>query len=160
MDPPLSKSHDGHPLPDTTRRLQTHSCVDGSPQSVAQANKTHHFHYYRAAVDASKITPPFKRADWERHSRTKSRRRQGVLIDHSNASASSLAAEDSHEPEGDLLDLYVCCQCSLYCVVSNVIPCVIPQRTFEAFVREKLEHPHVGKTKAVSLVMALDTVLM
>ena len=160
MEPPLSKSHDGRPLPDITRRRKTHSCVDESPQSVAQANKTHHFHYYKAAVDASKITTPFKRADWEHHSRPKSRRRQSVPLDHSNASTPSLAANDSHEPEGDLLDLYVCCQCSLYCVVSNVIPGVIPQRTFEAFVKEKLEHPHVGKTPIMSVAIALDTVLM
>jgi len=160
IDPPLSKSYNGRPLPDPTRRHKTHSCVDGNPQSTAQSNKTHHFHCYKAAVDASKITPPFKRADWERHSRTKSRRRQGVLIDHSNTSTSSLTADDSHEPEGELLDLYVCCQCSLYCVASNVIPGVIPQKTFDAFVKEKLEHPHVGKTQVMSLAIALDTILM
>ena len=160
MEPPLSKSYDGSPLPDITRRRKTHSCLDENPQSVAQANKTHHFHYYRAAVDASKITTPFKRADWENLPRTKSRRRQGVLIDHSNLSTTSLAADDSHESEGDLLDLYVCCQCLVYCVVSDVIPGVIPHRTFEAFVKERLEHPHVGKTPITSLAIALDTVLM
>jgi ubiquitin carboxyl-terminal hydrolase 25/28 len=111
-------------------------------------------------VDASKITIPFKRADWEHHSRTKSRRRQAVLIDNSNLSTPGLPVDDSHEPEGNLLDLYVCCQCSLYCVVSDVIPGVIPQRTFEAFVKEKLDHPHLGKTPKISLAMALDTVLM
>jgi len=159
-DPPLSKSYNGPPLPDISRRRKTHSCIGENPQSAAQANKTHHFHYYEAAVDASKITTPFKRADWEHHSRTKSRRRQGVLIDQSNLSASGLASGDPHESEGDLLDLFVCCQCLLYCVVSDVIPGVIPQRTFEAFVREKLDHPHVGKTPAISLAIALDTVLM
>jgi len=160
IDPPLSKSHDGRPLPDITRRRKTHSCIDESPQSVPQANKTHHFHYYKAAVDASKITTPFKRADWEHHSRAKSRRRHGVLIDHSNASTHSLSADDSRESEGEPLDLYVCCQCSLYCVVSNVIPGIIPLRTFEAFVKEKLENPHVGKTPIMSAAIAVDTVLM
>jgi len=159
IDPPLSKSYDGHPLPDITRRRKIHNCLDENPQSATWANKTHHFHYYKAAVDASKITTPFKRADWEHHSRTKSRRRQAVLIDHSNLSTPSLV-DDSHEPEGDLLDLYVCCQCSLYCVVSDAIPGVIPQRTFEAFAKEKREHPHVGKTPATSLTIALDTILM
>jgi len=81
-------------------------------------------------------------------------------VDRPNTGTSSLTADDPHEPEGDLLDLYVCCQCSLYCVASNVIPGVIPQRTFEAFVKEKLEHPHVGKTPAMSLAITLDTVLM
>ena len=160
IDPPLSKFYDGRPLPDLTRRLKTHSCISGNPQSVSQMNKTHHFHYYKAAVDASKITTPFKRADWEHHSRTKSRRRQAVLIDHSNLSTPNLVTDDPHESEGELLDLFVCCQCSLYCVVSDVIPGVIPQRIFEAFVTEKLDHPHVGKTSAASLALALDTVLM
>jgi len=159
IDPPLSESHDGRPLPDITRRRNTYSCIDESPQSVPQANKTHHFHYYKAAVDASKITTPFKHADWEHRFRTKFRRRQGVLIDHSNTSAHSLAADDSHESEGERLDIYVCCQCSFYCVVSKVIPGVIPRGTFEAFVKEKLEHPHVGKTPIMSVVTALDTVL-
>ena len=160
IDPPLSKSYGGPPLPDIARRRKIHSCVAENPQSVAQANKTHHFHYYKAAVDASKITIPFKRADWEHHSRTKSRRRQVVMIDRSNLSTPSPTAGDSREYEGDLLDLYVCCQCSLYCVVSDVIPGVIPQRTFEAFVKEKLDHPHLGKTAPASVAIALDTVLM
>ena len=159
-DPPLSKSHDGSPLPDINRRRKTSSCVGEDPHSVTQANKTHHFHYYKAAVDASKITTPFKRAEWEHHSRTESRRRQAVLIEHSNLGTPNLTADDSHEPEGGLLDLYVCCQCTLYCAVSDVITGVIPNRVFEAFVKEKLDHPYSEKTPAVSLAMALGTVLM
>jgi ubiquitin carboxyl-terminal hydrolase 25/28 len=157
IDPPLSKSYDGPPLPDITHRLRNHSCVGENPQSATQVNKTHHFHYYGAAVDASKITTPFKRADWEHHPRTKSRRRKAVLIDHSNLST---AADGSQQPEGEPLDLYVCCQCPLYCVVSDVIPGVIPQRTFDAFVKDRLDHPHLGKTPAMSLAAALDTILM
>jgi ubiquitin carboxyl-terminal hydrolase 25/28 len=146
MDLPLSESYNGHPLPDITRRGKTYSCIGETSQAGRQANKTHHFHYYKAAVDASKITVPLKRADWEHHSRTKPQRRQAVPM-------------DPHEPEGELLDLYVCCQCSLYCVVSGVIPGVIPQRTFEAFIKERLDHPQVGKTPPVSLGVALVTLL-
>ena len=156
MDPPLSKSYRGPPLPDITRRLRSHSCAAENPQSATQVNKTHHFHYYQSAVDASKITTPFKRADWEHPPRTKSRRRQAVLIDHSNFNT----AENLSQPGGELLDLYVCCQCSLYCVVSDVIPGVIPQRTFEAFIKDKQEKPHLGKTPVVSLAVALDTILL
>lgn len=158
IDPPLSKSYDGPPLPSKTRRLRSHShsCAAENPQSTTQVNKTHHFHYYRAAVDASKITTPFKRADWEYQPRTKSRRRQAVLIDNSNLSAS----DDPHQPGGELLDLYVCCQCPLYCVVSDIIPGVIPQRTLDAFMKEKQENPHVGKTPVASLAVALDTMLL
>ena len=160
MDPPVSKSFDGHPLPDITRRRKTHSCVSEKPQSVTQANKTHHFHYYPAAVDASDIVIPFKRADWEHHSRTESQCQQAVPVDSPSIGSLSLAIDDSHELERELLDLYVCCQCSLYCVVSGVIPGVIPQRTFEAFVKERLDHAPVGKTPSVSLAIALKTVLM
>ena len=156
IDPPLSKSYDGPPLPDMARRLRTHSCVSENLQSTPQVNKTHHFHYYKAAVDASKLTTPFKRADWEYYPRTKSRRRQAVLIDRSNLST----PDDSYQPGAELLDLYVCCQCSLYCVASDIIPGVIPQRTLEAFIKEKQENPHVGKTPAVSLAVALDTILL
>jgi ubiquitin carboxyl-terminal hydrolase 25/28 len=74
-----------------------------------------------------------------------------------NFTSPSLTVDDSHEPEGELLDLYVCCQCSLYCVVSDVIPGVIPQRTFEAFVKERLDHSQVGKTPQMSLAIALET---
>jgi ubiquitin carboxyl-terminal hydrolase 25/28 len=158
--PPLSKFYDGRPLPDITRRRKTHSCVGENPQSsVAQANKTHHFHFYKAAVDASKITIPFKRADWEHHSRTKSQCRQAVPIDPKNLTSPNLSVDDPHEPEGELLDLYVCCQCSLYCVTSDVIPGVIPQRTFEAFVKERLDHSQVGKTPQMSLAISLETIL-
>lgn len=155
IDPPLSKSYDGPPLPDITNRLRSHSCVAENPQSAAQVNKTHHFHYYKAAVDASKITTPFRRAEWEHNSRTKSRRRQAVVVDHSNLSG----ADDSCQPGRELLDLYVCCQCSLYCVVSDVIPGVIPQKTFEAFIKEK-QNPVVGKSPVTSLAVALDTILL
>lgn len=156
IDPPLSKSYNGPPLPDITRRLRGHSCVAENPQSAGQVNKTHHFHYYPAAVDASKITTPFRRADWEHHPRTKSRRRQAALADQSNLGT----ADDPHQSGGELLDLYVCCQCSLYCVVSEVIPGVIPHRTFEGFIKEKQENPHLGKTPVVSLAVALDTILL
>ena len=159
VNPPISKSFNGHPLPDITRWRKAHSCVSEKSQSVAQANKTHHFYYYPAAVDASNIVIPFKRADWERHSHTKSRCQQADPISSLNFSSLSLTANDSRKPEGDLLDLYVCCQCSLYCVVSNVVPGVIPQRTLEAFVEDRLDRPLIGKTPTMSLAIGLKTVL-
>ena len=160
VNPPISKSFNGHPLPDIARRRNTHSCVSENPQSVAQANKTHHFHHYPAAVDASNIAIPFKHADWEHHSCTKSQCQQAVPVDSPNLGSLGFTVDDSHKLEQELLDLYVCCQCSLYCVVSGVIPGVIPQRTFEAFVKERLDHPPVGKTPSISLAITLETVLM
>ena len=152
-DPPLSKSYDGPPLPDITHRLRGHSCVAENPQSFAQINKTHHFHYYRAAIDASKITTPFKRADWEQPSRTETWRRQAIRTDRSNPNTH----DDSHG--GEPLDLYICCQCSLYCILSDVIPGVIPQRTLEALIKEKQENPQVWGTPVISLAVAIDTIL-
>ena len=59
---------------------------------------------------------------------------------------------------GDLLvDLYLCCQCSMYCLVSDVIPGVIPLTLIDDFVRSKLEHPAVDKTPRATVVAALET---
>jgi ubiquitin carboxyl-terminal hydrolase 25/28 len=160
VNPPISESFDGHPLPDIARRRKTHSCVSGKPQSVAWVNKTHHFHYYPAAVNVSNIAIPFKRTNWEHHSRTESQCQQAVLVDPPSLGSLGLTVGDSHELERELMDLYVCCQCTLYCVVSGVVPGVIPQRTFEAFVKERLDHPQVGKTPLISLAITLETVMM
>ena len=59
----------------------------------------------------------------------------------------------------NLLDLYLCCQCSLYVVCSDVIPGVIPARYIEDFVSEKSQHPPVGKTAEQAVHQAWETVL-
>jgi ubiquitin carboxyl-terminal hydrolase 25/28 len=67
--------------------------------------------------------------------------------------------EEEEEEEGDLLDLYLCCQCSFYCVASSLIPGVISRRLLDELIRDKREHPAVGKTKDMTLYYAVETLL-
>ena len=61
---------------------------------------------------------------------------------------------------GDLLlDMYVCCQCPATCLVSDVIPGVIPAGLVDAFTRDKLGHTVGGKTPEATAVAAWETVL-
>ena len=157
--PPLSKHYDGPPLPNITRRSRVHSCLVAQPLSAPRPNETHHFHYYKAAMDGSKIARPFNRADWENLSRTEPRQQGTDPINHSSLDTPHHDSNYPREAEDNLLDLFICCQCTVYIVVSDIIPGVIPCEAFEAFVREKLHHPQAGKTPAMSLITAIDTVL-
>jgi ubiquitin carboxyl-terminal hydrolase 25/28 len=126
-------------------------------------NKTHHFHLYKRAIDASKLNPPFRCNDWDQKKKsTKQRRRKGVLFEGNNASGTSLGGEEGevNEEEGELLDLFVCCQCSLYCVASEIIPGIVPVNHFEDLTNEKTQAPQVGKSPEVSVSVAWETVLM
>ncbi|KAI0328424.1 cysteine proteinase [Cubamyces sp. BRFM 1775] len=58
-----------------------------------------------------------------------------------------------------LLDLYLCCQCSLYCLVSDVIPGVIPTKLVDEFTRDKLSHPAIDKTPRATVVAGWETIL-
>lgn len=58
-----------------------------------------------------------------------------------------------------LLDLYLCCQCSLYCLVSDVIPGVIPTNLVDDFTRDKLSHPAIDKTPRATVVAGWETIL-
>ena len=69
------------------------------------------------------------------------------------------ADETTEVLEADMLDLYLCCQCSTYCLVSQVIPGVIPLRCLEEFNKDKVEHPPPGKTGELALITGWETVL-
>ncbi len=58
-----------------------------------------------------------------------------------------------------LLDLYLCCQCSMNCLVSDIIPGVIPRSLVDEFTRDKVGHPVGGKTSEATAVTAWETVL-
>ncbi|TBU41273.1 cysteine proteinase [Dichomitus squalens] len=58
-----------------------------------------------------------------------------------------------------LLDLYICCQCSMYCLVSDVIPGVIPAPLVKEFTLDKIGHPAIDKTPKATAVAAWETVL-
>ncbi|PIL24467.1 transcription factor [Ganoderma sinense ZZ0214-1] len=58
-----------------------------------------------------------------------------------------------------LLDLYVCCQCTATCIVSDVVPGVIPASLVDEFTQDKLDHPVGSKTPEATVVAAWETVL-
>jgi ubiquitin carboxyl-terminal hydrolase 25/28 len=66
---------------------------------------------------------------------------------------------DREEGEGDLLDLYVCCQCSFYVIASDVIPGVIPVKLVEDLVKNKIENPPLDKTGELAALIALEMIL-
>ncbi|EJD03499.1 cysteine proteinase [Fomitiporia mediterranea MF3/22] len=174
--PPLAPSFTNNlhpPLPDQDRRKLTQNCLE-SPVGRPQ-NKTHHFHRYEKAVDAAHISPKYSPRAWERAERSKqSRRRMTIGSDDLDSEVVAAAVSgdlqsermtqmvtDAKEEEEThyLLDLYVCCQCSFYVVVSDVIPSVIPYKTLDGFVAEKNSHPSVGKTEQQSVHAAWETVI-
>lgn len=58
-----------------------------------------------------------------------------------------------------LLDLYLCCQCSTYCLVSDIIPGVIPLDIVNTFTEEKIAHPALDKTPRATALAGWETVL-
>ncbi|KAK2461522.1 hypothetical protein APHAL10511_005985 [Amanita phalloides] len=160
--PPLAQSfiESSHlPLPDLARRKRRSSCLDEAEQSFNQSNKTHHFHKYEKAVDAHKLTPPYRRDEWDLES-VKLKRRVQRVIDVEMQDLKRLEDGTEELEEGRLLDLYVCCQCSFYCVASGIISGVLPRKHFEEFVRDKRENPLPGKTGEHAIVQAFETILI
>lgn len=160
---PISQSFDPsdpYPLPFYHRRKFTHNCLnDEGP------NKTHHFHRYPHAVDSHKLTPPFRLEEWETVDCVKQKRRGATAsfdIDITQIDPNEIdtLCEEEKEAEGKLFDLYVCCQCSFYCVASGVLPGVIPRKCFDEFVRDKKVNPPVGRTGDHSVVLAFETFIL
>ncbi|KAF9245638.1 hypothetical protein BU15DRAFT_85365 [Melanogaster broomeanus] len=166
MLPPLAKSFvpdPETPFPDLTRRKRTNSCVGEGEQLFGQVNMTHHFHRYEKAVDALKLDPAFRRSEWGISTLKKQRRRKVTSLNLDTVSLNDKSdgvMEEDPEEEGDLLDLYVCCQCSLYCIVSDVIPGVIPVKYIEEFTRDRGDDPAPGRKREESVVSGLETFLV
>lgn len=156
--PPLVTPLTSDQLPDQYRRKATTSCIDESQQAQGQANKTHHFHRYERAVDSRNLTIPFKRSEWEVDETKKRRRRKMTIIDNPENVPTLEEEESQSESEADLLDLFICCQCSVYCLVSRVIPGVIPLKLAEEFTKEKMGNPRVDYTPRASALQAWETV--
>jgi len=163
--PPLAHSFlnsSSAPLPDQARRRRTGSCLEEEDQPFGKANKTHHFHKYENAVDSHKLTPPFRQDEWQNIESVKLKRRAGTIIS-AEMDINAMKVDDvdiereTGDDEGKLLDLYVCCQCSFYCVASGVIPGVIPRRYIDEVIRDRRSNPPVGKTSDQAIVSALET---
>lgn len=164
--PPLARSflHSSNvTIPDLARRRRTGSCIEEEDQPFGKTNKTHHFHKYEKAVDSHKLTPPFRQDEWQSIGNVKMKRRGAII---SELDINTIKADDSDievleretgDDEGKLLDLYVCCQCSFYCVSSGIIPGVIPRRYIDEIIRDKRTSPPVGKTGDQAVVSALET---
>lgn len=161
---PLAESFDRgdhKPLPSQSRRRATNTCLNNDTP-----NKTHHFHKYERAVDSHKLTHPFRLEEWEAMESVKQKRRAAPVtldIDINQMNPSDielLADEEKEEGEGKLLDLYVCCQCSFYCVASGVLPGVFSRKTFGEFVKDKRANPLVGKTGEQGINLSIETFLV
>jgi ubiquitin carboxyl-terminal hydrolase 25/28 len=113
------------------------------------------------------LTPAFYRQGWEAVDKLKRRRRKMTTSVLSMDDLSMDVTGDDKmdqdiaqdEDEGDLLDIYVCCQCSLYCVVSDVIPGVIPVGLLEQFTRNKRDNPAIDRSAEESIVIGWETIL-
>ncbi|KAI5119718.1 hypothetical protein M0805_001432 [Coniferiporia weirii] len=175
MLPPIADSfaQSAHaPFPDQERRKKMHNCLEDIPSE--KPNKTHHFHRYEKAVDAQHMSPKYVPRVWEKAERVKqARRRMTIGSDTLDWSIAERAAKgdfqgetgarivtDAKEEEAqDLLDLYICCQCSFYVVVSDVILGVIPSKYVDEFVTDKSENPPTGKTGQQSVHSAWETII-
>jgi ubiquitin carboxyl-terminal hydrolase 25/28 len=132
-------------LPDHERRKRNKRCGDGAP------NKTHHFHAYEGAVDSTGLTTPYYRAKWE-----------GGLQPSSSIVPETMAStgqEENTAEEGVLMDLYICCQCPFYCVVSHIIPAVIPRSLMDKLNDDRLRNPSGGLSGEETLMSLWETVL-
>jgi len=159
MSPPLAQSFENSnhsPLPSQARRTQTVNCVG---DKGGEPNKTHHFHKYPKAIDAYKLTPPLKIERWETGMKTEGRSES--LDNRAEKDAGSQDDQSQQKiEEGELLDLYICCQCSLYCVASDLIPGVIPTDYLNIFIKDKQSNPPPGKSGEQAVVIALETIML
>lgn len=165
IEPPLASSYretTTHLLPDQQRRRRTPSCIEDTGQPFGKANRTHHFHKYERAVDGHKLTPPFRKDQWES---VKQKRRTGTIID-SELDVRLVKSDDADESggsvadeEGRLMDLYICCQCSFYCVASGILPGVIPKNFMDELQQDRRTHPGVGKTAEQTIALTVETIL-
>jgi len=170
--PPLAASYEEdstHPFPDQSRRRRTASCIEEGDQPFGKTNKTHHFHKYERAIDSHKLTPSFRQDEWQNLEDTKQKRRAGTIINPDldirsmtpdDVERMSDGGEGSLDAEGKLMDLYVCCQCSFYCVASGVIPCVVPKKHLDELLREKRSHPALNRTAEQTIMLTMETILV
>jgi ubiquitin carboxyl-terminal hydrolase 25/28 len=131
---------------------------------MGPVNVTHHFHAYERAVDARRLTHPFNASEWEHEERSKLRHRKMTLRGSDptmEATELGQAADEveREDEEGDLLDLYVCCQCSFYVVASNVIPGVVPVKLLEDLIKNKVENPPPDKSGELTALITLEMIL-
>ncbi|KAF8531532.1 hypothetical protein JB92DRAFT_2691869 [Gautieria morchelliformis] len=162
--PPLAASFQetspGVLFPHTFRHKNT-TCLDetdGNP--FRSVNLTHHFHCYPKAVSSLSLNPAFDYAPWEKKEDVPSHL-QSIQEEEEEDQMEGIESTAANESaaEGALLDLYVCCQCSVYVVCSDLIPGIVPARHLEELVRERAENPIPGQSGSDAAIVALDTTM-
>jgi ubiquitin carboxyl-terminal hydrolase 25/28 len=164
IPPPLARSYvDGSnlPLPDPMRRRRTSSCIEEAGQPFGKANRTHHFHRYEGAVDSHKLIPPLRKDEWK--NLKQKRRTFTVVSGDTPINPDTVATDEAGEPateeeEGKVLDLYVCCQCTLYCVASEVISGVVSRKYMDELQRDRKGHPAIGKSPEQTIALTVETI--
>jgi ubiquitin carboxyl-terminal hydrolase 25/28 len=67
-------------------------------------------------------------------------------------------------PEGHvkdkLHDLYVCRQCSIYCIVSGAMSGILALKYAEDFAKYRYKHPFIGRQPDNSVVSGWETLIM
>ena len=164
--PPLAtsfqKAHPGVLFPHQPQRKLANSCLDETGENpFSQVNFTHHFHCYPGAVSSRSLNPPFANASWEKaeNSTLPSTSLQSIQEDEDKMEGIEPTTVTRVDDEGVLLDLYVCCQCSVYVVCSHLIPGIVPARHFDELVQERAENPIPGQLGSDAAIIALDTTM-
>lgn len=167
MTPPTAESFvSSLPFPEQYRRRRTSNCITSHSRTYGNGNKTHHFHQYRRAVDSLQLSPPYAEDSWMSHDSAKHKNRSKTVVNDIDRLRSEVVEESREstsrkkQKSGIMLDLYMCCQCGLYCTVSPLIPGVVPRKYMDELLRDKRNNPPPGKTGEVSVANGVDTLLM
>jgi ubiquitin carboxyl-terminal hydrolase 25 len=144
--PPLSDSFEQskHPLPDKNARKSSLNCLHTEGHALGEENKTHHFHHYSNAVDSLKLTPPYRPTDWSNPPSEPTE--SPMLVD----------SEKSNQTVELPMDLFICCQCSFYCVGSPPISGVIPAKLWESYIKERGASPQPGANENQAVFQAVE----
>lgn len=124
---------------------------------TAPPDETHHFHWYPSLVWADRISPPFQRPDWDEEGPPCPD--QIDMPDDQKALA--WADENFHtrpqmiQMDADLLDIYMCCQCSVNILATKTpIAGVIPTTIINDLARERNQ----ADRGPLRVVLAMETV--
>lgn len=119
--------------------------------TTGKDNKTHHFHKYTQAVDSARLQPPYR--DIHEAAAVREKHRRTAIID-ADINVDKMQIEEVNnalEETGFLLDLYVCCTCARYCIVSPPIDGIVKGSVWASFIADRRENPQVGRSKEDSV---------
>jgi len=147
--PPLAEGFlSKHPdilFPDPLRREKTRDCLT-QDEFAYRPNFTHHFHHYPQAVSSTLLN--YRRPPWERAS------------SHEDETDDRMEGIEQTFPDGVIpLDLFVCCQCNVYVLVSDLIPGIISASDLDEFTRNRSAQPLPGQTGADAALIGLETII-